>query len=110
MTGMKKLDEAGQTGMPGIVLSSDRLGLVPERWYCVGGIGMAMLCVSMADALGEAEKQQRDYPRSGPYRAMMLGDVAAERERWLAAIGPVLAAEESELPAALYELRGFLRA
>ena len=78
---MKKVDEAGQPGAQVIVLSSDQLGLAPQRWYCVSGSGIAMLCDSMADALGEAEKQQRDYPRSGPYRAMILGDVAAERER-----------------------------
>ena len=58
------------------------LGLAPEHWYCVSRVGVAMLCSSMEDAQGEAAVQQRDYPRSGPYRAMMLGDVAAERLRW----------------------------
>ena len=42
--------------------------------------------------------------------AALVAAVAAERERWRAAIEPVLNASEGELPHALYVLAGFARA
>lgn len=39
--------------------------------------------------------------------AQIAAAVAAERERWRAALAPVFSATEGELPHALYVLRGF---
>ena len=83
---MNKDDETGQTGTPGIVLSSDQLGLAPQRWYCVSSGGLATLCNNEYDARAEVLSQAFNYPRAGPYSAMTLGDVSAERERMKDAI------------------------
>ena len=50
------------------------------RWYCVSREGMATLCRDEATAQAEAQKQQDEYPRSGPYIALQLVD-AAEIDR-----------------------------
>lgn len=44
--------------------------------------GLATLCKNEADARMIASNGDRDYPRGAPYRAALLGDVAAEKERW----------------------------
>ena len=42
------------------------------RWYCVSREGLATLCVDEADSKLTAANEQRSYPRSGPYRAVVL--------------------------------------
>ena len=64
---------------PAALRLSDELGQALDRWYCVSRHGLATICKDKADALAEVIAQERDYPRSGPYRAVMFGDVAAER-------------------------------
>lgn len=63
---------------------------LPARWYCVSNDGRATLCTcerdalenaARRDALENAASQNVDLPRSAPHRAVMMGDVAAERER-----------------------------
>lgn len=51
----------------------------PARWYCVGRDGLATLCKDEADALANAKGADVLYARQAPHRAVMLGDVAAER-------------------------------
>lgn len=63
------------------VRSNDGLGPLPARWYMVSRDGLATLCASEENAREMAAECARDYPRQAPYRAVMLGDVAAERER-----------------------------
>jgi len=57
----------------------------PWRWYCVSNDGQGMLrgtlCLDEADARNMAAQRTRDYPQFAPYRAVLMGDVAAERER-----------------------------
>ena len=67
---------------PAKVRLSDELGRLPERWYCVSSGGLATLCNSEYDARAEVLQQAFNYPRAAPYRAMVLGDVSAERERY----------------------------
>ena len=52
-----------------------------QRWYCVSRDGLATLCLNEANAREMAVQCAADYPRQAPYRAVQLGDVAAERER-----------------------------
>ena len=58
---------------------------LPARWYCVSRDGLATLCASKQNAIEMASDCARDYPRQAPYRAVLMCDVAAERERWQAA-------------------------
>ena len=51
------------------------------RWYCVSKDGMATLCHDETDALATAIACDRMYPAQAPHRAVLLGDVLAERER-----------------------------
>lgn len=75
-----------QCSTPEGVVSSDGLGQVPERWYCVSADGMAMLCKDARDARLQAAESDTLYPRHAPHKAVCLGDVAAERERLRALI------------------------
>lgn len=54
---------------------------VEARWYAVTKGGLATLCASERDALESADSFDVSYPHSAPHRAVLLGDVAAERER-----------------------------
>lgn len=54
---------------------------MPDRWYCVSRDGLATLCLNERNARQMVVECERDYPRQAPYRAAMLGDVAAERDR-----------------------------
>lgn len=54
---------------------------LPARWYCVSRDGLATLCASEQNAIEMAADCARDYPRQAPYRAVLMCDVAAERER-----------------------------
>ena len=72
----------------------DQLGPLPESWYCVSKDGRATLCTEEADAIAEARLQDDDYPNAAPHRALVLGDVAAERER-CAAIAESWATDET---------------
>jgi hypothetical protein len=54
---------------------------IPARWYVVNGDGLATLCKDEDDALQVAAECWVAFPQRGPYSAVLLGDVAAERER-----------------------------
>ena len=54
---------------------------VPPRWYVVNRDGLATLCADEADARKVADECDLMFPRAAPHRAVLLGDVAAERER-----------------------------
>lgn len=56
---------------------------LPPRWYVVDRDGLATLCASESDALHVAEDSRLQWPQRGPYRAVLMGDVAQERERWI---------------------------
>lgn len=61
---------------------TDGLGPAAEaRWYAVTKSGLATLCASERDAMESAASFDVSYPHSAPHRAVLLGDVAAERER-----------------------------
>ena len=69
-------------GSPANVGSNAGLGPAAEaHWYCLASNGIATLCVDMADAANTAKMCDEQYPKYAPHRAVMLGDVAAERER-----------------------------
>ena len=51
------------------------------RWYCLSRDGLATLCADEQDARMVAQHSAVAYPLGAPYRAVLLGDVAAERER-----------------------------
>jgi hypothetical protein len=53
---------------------------IEPRWYCVDANGLATRCVDQSDAQRVAIDANYMFPRSGPHRAVLLGDVAAERE------------------------------
>ena len=73
------------TDPPAKVASNDQLGHAAEaRWYAVTKSGLATLCASERDALESAAGFDVAYPHSAPHRAVLLGDVAAERERMIA--------------------------
>ena len=58
-----------------------KLGQAAEaRWYCLDREGLAMLCKDEADALAEAAENDKCWPGRAPHRAVLLGDVAAERD------------------------------
>lgn len=59
----------------------DVLGPLPERWYVVDATGVATLCRDYDDAQDVAAECFVAWPQHGPHRVVMLGDVAAERER-----------------------------
>ena len=54
---------------------------LPLRWYVVNRDGLATLCADEADARKVADECNLMFPRVAPHRAVLLGDVAAERER-----------------------------
>ena len=68
-------------GTPDKVRLSEELGPLPARWYCVSRDGLATLCLDEASARDMAAHCAHDYPRQAPYRAVLLGDVTALRER-----------------------------
>jgi len=82
---------------------NDQLGPLPEPVYAAVREGDLETACWLEDTYTaeqmEAERQ----------RCYALG-VAAERERWRAAVAPVLTATEGELPHAIYVLAGFVRA
>ena len=43
-----------------------------SRWYSVDKTGAATLCIDEADAIHEAEKNNKQYPRNAPHRAAQL--------------------------------------
>ena len=70
-------DDSGRCGSA----CNDVLGPLPARWYCVSRDGLAALCLDEANAKDMAAQCDIAYPRHAPHRAVLLGDVAAERER-----------------------------
>jgi len=52
-----------------------------SRWYCMASNGLATLCANEQDARTMAEDCDASWPKNAPHRAVLLGDVAAERER-----------------------------
>ncbi len=52
---------------------------LPPRWYCVDKYGVAMLCKDEDDAKASVIENDDCWPARAPYRAVLLGDVAAER-------------------------------
>lgn len=57
------------------------LGPLPARWYCVSADGIATLCKDEEDARANARHCDLAWPKGAPHRAVLLGDVDAERER-----------------------------
>ena len=75
---------ARQVGAPvGAGMSAEDL---PPRWYVVDRDGLATLCASERDALHVADDARLQWPQRGPYRAVLMGDVAQERERCAAIV------------------------
>ncbi len=66
----------------------DGLGPLPARWYVLDRDGLATLCKDQEDAQEVAAGCFVQWPQRGPYRVVMLGDVAAERERCAAIAAP----------------------
>ncbi len=56
-------------------------GLLPDRWYVVSVFGLATLCADEDDARRVERECNILYPRHAPHRAVLMGDVSAERER-----------------------------
>lgn len=50
------------------------------RWYVVDRDGIARLCPEKKEAEAEAIESAAVWPRRAPHKAVLLGDVAAERE------------------------------
>ena len=72
-----------QDGPPLGLGLSELLGPLLERWYCVNRIGVAILCADKKDAGINALNCDAAYPAYAPHRFVLLGDVAAERDRWI---------------------------
>jgi hypothetical protein len=53
---------------------------IEPRWYCVDAYGWPTLCDDENDAKSEAVQNNSAWPNGTPHRAVLLGDVAAERE------------------------------
>jgi hypothetical protein len=53
---------------------------IEPRWYCVDALGHASWCLSEAHARTMAETEELWNIANSPHRAVLLGDVAAERE------------------------------
>lgn len=54
---------------------------IEPRWYCVQTTrGVAVACDDQDQALYLVRRGNVDFPADGPHRAVLLGDVAAERE------------------------------
>ena len=51
------------------------------RWYCVSRDGLAMLCLNEQNAQAMAAQNATEFPNQAPYKAVALGDIAAERDR-----------------------------
>ena len=66
---------------PGALGSNDQLGPLEPRWYVLCTQGLATLCATEADARTVAAHADIAFPSRGPHRVVLLGDVAAERER-----------------------------
>ena len=49
------------------------------RWYCVSRDGLAMLCLNEPNAQAMAAQNGTEFPNQAPYKAVALGDIAAER-------------------------------
>lgn len=79
---MKNQPDNGQDSQRLALNLSNELGLLPARWYCVSRDGLATLCLNEANAREMVAECAREYTRQAPYRAVLMGDIAAERERW----------------------------
>ena len=87
-----------ESGLPANVSSNEGLGVgAKARWYCVSRDGQAMLCLNEHNAQAMAAQNDTDYPNQAPYKAVALGDVAAERERWASPVRTLLAAHDASL-------------
>jgi hypothetical protein len=53
---------------------------IEPRWYCVSVYQTALLCKDEEDARSSATLCDQSWPAGSPHRAVLLGDVAAERE------------------------------
>ena len=91
MTGMNKLDEARQPGLPGIVLSSDGLGVsVAQRELLAwlrDDFERGLSSQGCEAAAVEIERLLADHARvlafqQASYERELEADVAIERERW----------------------------
>lgn len=72
----------GHAAEPLALRLNDQLGQASEaRWYCLDRDGVAMLCKDEEDARAQAIENNDCWPGRAPHRAVLLGDVAAERER-----------------------------
>ncbi len=89
-------DECHRPAVGGPVERMVRPG-AEAHWYCLASNGIATLCVDMADAVNTAKMCDEQYPKYAPHRAVMLGDVAAERER-CAKLCEEVHADTSECP------------
>ena len=58
-------------------LARAQTALEAARWYSVNKDGAATLCTCEEDAEAEAAKDNAEYPRCAPHRAMQLIDVVA---------------------------------
>ena len=63
-----------------------KLEPLAPRWYCVSAGGIATLCKDEEDARANARHCDLAWPKGAPHRAVLLGDVAAERARWTEAV------------------------
>jgi hypothetical protein len=89
-----KMSESNQ---PAQVGSNAQLGQVPARWYVLDRDGLATLCKDADDAQDVAAAAWVQWPQRGPYRAALLGDLAAERERWAKVLGASCDEERAQL-------------
>jgi hypothetical protein len=53
---------------------------IEPRWYCVSRDGIPSLCKDETEARANAAHRRLVWPAGEPHRAVLLGDVAAERE------------------------------
>ncbi len=58
------------------------LGPLPDRWFCVNRIGVALLCADKKDAEINALNCDAAYPAYAPHRVVLLGDVSAADKEW----------------------------
>jgi len=82
-------EHCGKQAMRGLIICkrcreifmTDLAPPVPARWYCMASNGLATLCANEHDARTMAEECDASWPKNAPHRAVLLGDVSAERER-----------------------------
>lgn len=54
---------------------------IESHWYTVANDGRATLCANEQEAVESCPKLDVYWPHRAPHKALLLGDVAAERER-----------------------------